>query len=98
MSENLKEVLNELRKNSDNEYLFCNIDGTPIESVNRSFHTARKYSGIAYCTFHCLRDTFATRAVMAGVDIVTVQELLGHKTIAMTKRHSTLPRSTRKRP
>jgi len=25
---------------------------------------------------------------MAGVDIVTVQELLGHKTIAMTKRYS----------
>lgn len=25
---------------------------------------------------------------MAGVDIVTVQEILGHKTIAMTKRYS----------
>jgi len=88
MSENLKEALKELRKNSDNEYLFCNLDGTPIESVNRSFHTARKRSGIAYCTFHCLRHTFATRAVMKGVDLATVQELLGHKTIAMTKRYS----------
>ncbi len=88
MSENLKEGLKQLRNGSDNEYLFCNLDGTPIESVNRSFHTARKRSGIAYCTFHCLRHTFATRAVMAGVDIVTVQELLGHKTIAMTKRYS----------
>jgi len=29
-----------------------------------------------------------TRGIMAGVDIVTVQELLGHKTIAMTKRYS----------
>ncbi len=88
MSESLKGALMELRKHSDNEYLFCNGDGTPIESVNRSFHTARRRSGIAYCTFHCLRHTFATRAVMAGVDIVTVQELLGHKTIAMTKRYS----------
>lgn len=88
MSESLIESLKELKKTSTNEYLFCNMDGTPIESVNRSFHTARRRSGIAYCTFHCLRHTFATRAVMAGVDIVTVQELLGHKTIAMTKRYS----------
>ncbi|MGH7800984.1 MAG: tyrosine-type recombinase/integrase, partial [Thermodesulfobacteriota bacterium] len=35
-----------------------------------------------------LRHTFATRLVMAGVDIVTVQELMGHKDITMTKRYS----------
>ena len=35
-----------------------------------------------------LRHTFASRLVMAGVDIRTVQELLGHKTIAMTVRYS----------
>jgi integrase len=87
MNEGLIENL-ELKKASTNEYLFCNTDGTAIESVNRSFHTARRRSRIAYCTFHCLRHTFATRAVMAGVDIVTVQETLGHKTIAMTKRYS----------
>jgi integrase len=39
-------------------------------------------------TFHTLRHTFATRAVMAGVDIVTLKELLGHKTIQMTMRYS----------
>ncbi len=88
MSERLKESLEDLRKNSGTDYLFPNPDGTPIESVNRSFHTALRKSGIAYCTFHSLRHTFATWAVMAGVDIVTVQELLGHKTIAMTKRYS----------
>ena len=38
---------------------------------------------------HCLQ-MFAIRLVMAGVDIRTVQELLGHKTIAMTVRHSHL--------
>jgi len=32
------------------------------------------------------RDSFASRPIMAGVDIRTVQELMGHKTLAMTLR------------
>jgi site-specific recombinase XerD len=39
-------------------------------------------------TWHCLRHTFGSRLVMAGVDIRTVQELMGHKTIAMAIRYS----------
>jgi len=37
-----------------------------------------------------LRRTFASHLVMAGVDLVTVKELLGHKSIAMTNRYSHL--------
>ena len=35
-------------------------------------------------TWHCLRHPFISRLVMAGVDLRTVQELAGHKTISMT--------------
>lgn len=49
-----------------------------------------KKSGLAEFTWHCLRHTFASRLVMAGVDLRTVQELMGHRTIAMTCRYAHL--------
>jgi len=39
---------------------------------------------------HTLRHTFASRLVMAGVDLPTVQQLMGHKSIAMTMRYAHL--------
>jgi Phage integrase family len=50
----------------------------------------RKAANLTEFTWHCLRHTFASRLVMAGVDIRTVQELMGHKTIAMTVRYAHL--------
>ena len=47
-------------------------------------------AGIEGVTWHTLRHTFASRLVMAGVDLKTVQELLGHKTMAMTARYAHL--------
>jgi site-specific recombinase XerD len=56
----------------------------------RWFEPVLKEAKIQNFSWHCLRHTFASRLVMAGVDIRTVQELLGHKTIAMTVRYSHL--------
>ena len=37
-----------------------------------------------------LRHTFASRLAMAGVDLRTLAELMGHKTIQMTMRYAHL--------
>jgi site-specific recombinase XerD len=47
-------------------------------------------AGIRDFHWHDLRHTFASRAVMAGVDLRSVQDLLGHKSIIVTCRYSHL--------
>ena len=39
-------------------------------------------------SWHTLRHTFASRLVERGVDIVTVQQLLGHSTVTVTMRYT----------
>ena len=51
---------------------------------------AFKQAGIEGFHWHDLRHTFAARLVMADVNLRTVQELLGHKTMAMAERYSHL--------
>ena len=89
----LREVLGRLSKESEatgSSYLFRNCYGEPYRSIRTGFEHAAQRAGIKDFHFHDLRHTFASRLVMAGVDIRTVQELMGHKTIAMTLRYSHL--------
>jgi site-specific recombinase XerD len=54
------------------------------------FENCVKDAKLENFTWHCLRHTFASNLVMRGVDIRTVQELLGHKVIQMTLRYAHL--------
>lgn len=73
-----------------NQYVFSNCDGKPYRDIKVGFKAALRRAGIKDFRFHDLRHTFASRLVMAGVDIRTVQVLLGHKDIKMTMRYSHL--------
>lgn len=74
----------------ESEYVFTDRNGRPFQDVKRSFETALKRAGIQDFRFHDLRHCFASHLVMGGVDLTTVKELLGHKTLTMTLRYSHL--------
>ena len=54
------------------------------------FEAAVKLAGIENFTWHSLRHSSASFLIMAGVDLRTVAELLGHKSISMTQRYTHL--------
>lgn len=73
-------------------YVVCNVQGEPYDEVKRSFHTAYRKAGIEDFRCHDLRHTFASHLVMNGINLKTVQHLLGHKDIRMTLRYAHLSR------
>ena len=90
MNEAVKSTLRTLKAEKIGEYVFCNGHGESFGEVKRSFGTALKKSGIEDFRFHDMRNSFASNLVMEGVDLVTVQQLMGHKTLEMTLRYSHL--------
>jgi integrase len=91
MNKVLTETLKAVRMTAlATERVFCNQDGVPYRSLRRASERAVRKAGLTDFTFHGLRHTFASRLVMRGVDLPTVKELLGHKTMAMTLRYTHL--------
>ena len=91
-----KHCLISVRKNPISSYVFCKKNGSPYSKVNRAFFTALKKAGIINFRFHDLRHTYASQLVMLGIDIRTVQELMGHRSIEMTLRYAHLSPSHKK--
>jgi integrase len=54
------------------------------------FDKAVENAAVANFAWYSLRHSLASRLVMAGVDIRTVAELMGHQTIQMTMRYAHL--------
>jgi site-specific recombinase XerD len=75
--------------------VFANKEGRPYRSARSAFRTACKNASLKGVTPHTLRHTFASRLVMAGVDLRTVQELGGWASLRMVERYSHLSPSHR---
>jgi integrase len=81
------------------DHIFVTTENTPLDhkgNLWRAFVGCLKRAGIERKTYgpdgrvlehvdlHSLRRTFATSLIVGGADPKSVQELLGHKTLAMT--------------
>jgi len=94
----LREVLEELSRGTkerprriDIPYVFYDArTGSKYGNVQKSFNSALKRAKIKDFRFHDLRHCFASHLVMLGIDLTTVKELLGHKTLTMTLRYAHL--------
>lgn len=90
------EILQEIRTKTRVMSSWCFPSLNPMTHIDaqnfykRIYLPALKKAGIEGVVWHTLRHTCASRLVMAGVDIRTVQEIMGHKTLTMTMRYSHL--------
>lgn len=94
MNDRVLEILRALPCRLKSEWVFPSETGeSPLDAnnfINRVFNPALREAKITDFHWHDLRHTFASRLTMAGVDLRTLQELMGHKTIKMTLRYSHL--------
>jgi integrase len=72
------------------DFVFSHSDGRPFGEVRRSFGTALRRADLPKIRWHDLRHTFASWLVESGADLFTVQELMGHRDLAMTRRYAHL--------
>jgi len=100
----IKSVLVELGKGEPCQFLLVATNGDTVKSLSSTFGRVVKKMGFNQgiddrrqrVSFHTLRHTYASWAVMAGVPLFQVGKALGHKSSIMTERYSHLAPSSQK--
>jgi len=82
------------------EFIFSGRDAGPLcyEVARGMFKSNIDKAGLAHkgYTLHCLRHTYASELLNAGMPLQCLQELLGHHSIEITRRYARLTDSTRR--
>ena len=89
MANILKEYLKYRQHNSAEDYLFCNVFGKQLtKSTNyNQLYTYNKNRGVETTGIHRYRHTFAKQWILNGGNVVTLQKILGHSSLAITQNY-----------
>jgi len=77
------------------ENIFLSIHGTPLtgNSIKLIFARLARRSGVQWLHAHFCRHTFATKFLINGGDVFTLQQILGHSTLEMVRHYVNLASS-----
>jgi len=88
------------RRKYRSEFIFYGKGAGPLsyEAARLAFMRCADRAGLAHkgYTLHCLRHTYASELLNAGMPLQCLQELLGHRYIEMTRRYARLTDNTRR--
>jgi integrase len=98
MTTAIKEMLLQRKPQMPEDLIFPDRNGNKIIAISQRFRLIVKKLGFndgitdrrQEITFHSLRHTFASWLALQGESIITIKEMLGHKSTAMTERYSHL--------
>jgi integrase len=106
LTEAVRKILKERLSEDPNELVFKDRDhGGKMKAISKTFD--RTVKGLGFndgvtdrrqrVVFHTLRHTFGSWLAMQGTQLLTIKELLGHTSTAMTERYSHLIPDVKKR-
>jgi site-specific recombinase XerD len=78
--------------NPAEERIFLTVSGLPIskDSIEKIIQRLAKRANISRLHPHLFRHTFSVRYLINGGDVFSLQKILGHATLDMTRRYVTL--------
>jgi integrase len=102
MTARVREMFLDMDRGSNGDLVFPDEKGRVQGKISHTFwrvvEELRLNEGVTdsrdRVVYHSLRHTYASRMVMAGVDLYPVQRLLGHSVSKMTERYSHLSNDT----
>jgi site-specific recombinase XerD len=76
----------------DEDCVYLNVDGYPIthEAVEKMFQRVKKLTGVPKLHPHACRHTFSVRYLVNGGDAFSLQRILGHTSLEMTRKYVNL--------
>ena len=89
LSKPMQRLMKTLRSRSTSEYVFLNARGVPwtVNAIRCRINRLKEKTDLPkdVCSY-LLRHAFGTNAILNGVDVVTVAQLMGHESLDMIKK------------